>query len=179
MIFLSELACAARWTNSINALQIPVVSKKKALRPEDLASGLQSWLLEHPAQCPAAIESVVRYSHADTSFDDDASQSYTTTLHEPYSDEELVTLLRFAQSASLIEISQDGIVSFRHELIAAYFVAEYFVALGDTKIRWKVKAVYLFAHMQIIGKLIYSLLPPSRFGLDFWMSQKSMHKNLR
>ena len=55
MLFLSELACAARWTNSINALQIPVASKKKAFRPEDLATGLQNWLLEHPAQCPVAL----------------------------------------------------------------------------------------------------------------------------
>ena len=133
VIFLSELACAARWTHSINALQIPVVSKKKAFRLEDLATGLQNWLLEHPAQCPVAIESVMSYSHADTSFDEDAPQSYAATLHDPFSDEELVTLLSFAQNASLIEISQNGIVSFRHELIAAYFVAEYFVAVGDTK----------------------------------------------
>ena len=62
VIFLSELACAARWTHSINALQIPIVSKKKVFSLEDLASGLQSWLLEHQAQCPAAIESVMSYS---------------------------------------------------------------------------------------------------------------------
>ena len=54
------------------------------------------------------------YSHADTSFDEDAPQSYAATLHDPFSDEELVTLLSFAQNASLIEISQNGIVSFRH-----------------------------------------------------------------
>ena len=133
VIFLSELACAARWTHSINALQIPVVSKKKVFRLEDLASGLQSWLLEHPAQCPVAMESVMSYLQAATNFDDDASESFTTTLHDPYSHEELVTLMSFAQSASLIEISQNGILSFRHELIAAYFVAEYFVAIGDAK----------------------------------------------
>ena len=130
VIFLSELACATRWTNSINALQISVVSKKKGLRPEDLAGGLQSWLLEHPAHCPTAIESLVRYPKSDLESYDDAHLSCTSTLHEPYSEEELVTLLRFAQSASLIEISQAGVVSFRHELIAGYFVAEYVVALG-------------------------------------------------
>jgi HEAT repeat protein len=133
VIFLSQLACAARWTHSIHALQIPVVTKKKAVRLEDLASGLQNWLLEHPAQCPAALESVMSYSQADTRFDEDAPQSYAAALHDPFSDEELVTLLSFAQNASLIEISQNGSISFRHELIAAYFVAEYFVALGDTK----------------------------------------------
>ena len=133
VIFLSELACAARWTHSINALQIPIVSNKKVFRIEDLASGLQSWLLEHPAQCPTAIESVMSYFQAGTSFDDDTPESLTTTLHDPYNNEELVTLMSFAQSASLIEISQNGILSFRHELIAAYFVAEYFVAIGDAK----------------------------------------------
>ena len=133
VIFLSELACAARWTHSINALQIPGVQKKKVFRLEDLASGLQSWLLEHPVQCPTAIESVMSFSNTDTSFDDDDPQSYAATLHDPYSDEELVTLLSFAQNASLIEISQNGSVSFRHELIAAYFVAEYFVSLNQHK----------------------------------------------
>ncbi len=115
MIFLSELACATRWTNSINALQIPVTSKKKGLRPEDLAGGLQRWLLEHPAKCPTAVKSVVGHFKSD---------------QEPYGEGELVTLLSFAQSTSLIEISQAGVVSFRHELIAAYFVAEYLVASG-------------------------------------------------
>jgi len=131
VIFLSELACASRWTNSSNSLRISVVGKKRGLRPEDLAGGLQSWLLEHPAQYPAAIESAVRYSKSNTHSYDSALQ-YSSTLHEPYSEEELVKLLRFAQSTTLIEIGQDGIVTFRHELIAAYFVAEYFVALGET-----------------------------------------------
>jgi len=129
MIFLSELACATRWTNSINALQIAITSKKKGLRPEDLAGGLQSWLLEHPAQCPTAMKSVVRDFKSG---------------HEPYSEEELVSLLRFAQSTSLIEISQAGIVSFRHELIAAYFVAEYLVASGrSTTIKEGIGSVFI------------------------------------
>ena len=130
-IFLSELACAARWTNSINALQIPLASKKRELRLEDLAGGLQGWLLEHPAQCPAVVESVVGRSKSDSGAYDSAGQSYESTIHELYSEEELIKLLGFAQSASLIEISQNGIISFRHELIAAYFVAEYFVASGE------------------------------------------------
>ena len=130
VIFLSELACSARWTNSINALQIPVLGKKKGLRSEYLTGGLQNWLLEHPAQCPAAIESIVRFSKSN-SIPNGSSLQYTSSLHGPSREEELVTLLRFAQSASLIEISQGGIVSFRHELLAAYFVAEYFVALGE------------------------------------------------
>ncbi len=45
---------------------------------------------------------------------------------EPYDD--LALLLQFSLSAALIEISPDGVLSFRHELIAEYFVAEYFFA---------------------------------------------------
>jgi HEAT repeat protein len=131
VIFLSELACAARWMNSSNAIQIPSVGKKRGLELEDLAGGLQSWLSEHPAQCPITIESVVRHSNSDSDSYDGMNQSYTGTLHKPYSQEELIQLVRFAQSASFIEISQSGIISFRHELIAAYFVAEYFVASGE------------------------------------------------
>src|SRR6266480_6490798 len=100
VIFLSELACAARWTNSSNAIQIPTVGKKKGLGLEDLAGGLQSWLLEHPSQCPTAVESVVRHSQSDSDSFDGTHRSYTSTLHEPYSEEKFVKLLRFAQSAS-------------------------------------------------------------------------------
>jgi hypothetical protein len=131
VIFLSELACAARWTNSSNAIQIPTIGKKKGLRLEDLAEGLQTWLSEHLARCPIAIESVVNHPKSHSDAYDEINQSYTSTLHEPYSHEELIKLVQFAQSASLIEISPGGIVSFRHELIAAYFVAEYFVASGE------------------------------------------------
>jgi HEAT repeat protein len=130
VMFLSELACAIRSTNSVDSLRISVVGRKRGLRPEDLAGGLQSWLLEHPAQHPAAIEFAVRYSTSNSNSYDNAPQ-YTSTLREPYSEQELVTLLRFAQNTTLIEISPGGIISFRHELIAAYFVAEYFVALGE------------------------------------------------
>ncbi len=131
LIFLSELACAARWMNSSNAIQIPVVDKMKGLRLEDLAGGLQSWLSEHPAQCPVVIESVLQYAKSHSDSQDDITQPFTSTLHELYSKEKLVKLLQFAQSASLIEISPGGNVSFRHELISAYLVAEYFVALGE------------------------------------------------
>jgi len=146
VIFLSELACAARWTNSNNALQIPVVAKKRGLGLEDLAGGLQSWLLEHPSQCPTAVESVVRHSQSDSDSFDGTHRSYTSTLHEPYSEEKFVKLLRFAQSASFIEISQGGIVSFRHELIAAYFVAEYFVASGEADMMEGTGGVFIQSH---------------------------------
>ncbi len=142
-IFLSELACAIIWTNSINALQLSIVGKKRVKGLEEIARGLQSWLLEHPAQCPVEIESVVR---SNSNSYDGVLQSYKSALHEPYSEEDLIALLSFAQSASLIEISQDCILSFRHELIAAYFVAEYFVALGEATRMEETENVSIHSH---------------------------------
>ena len=131
VLFLGELACAALWTNNTNAIQIPI-SGKKRLRLEDLADGLQTWLSEHPAQWLAALQSIETPTITISDSGDGIHQAPESTLHKPYSLEELIRLLQFAQSATLIEISPHGIVSFRHELIAAYFVAEYFIALGAT-----------------------------------------------
>jgi HEAT repeat protein len=131
VLFLSELACAARLTNNTNAIQIPV-SGKKGWRFEDLAGGLQTWLSEHPAQCLAALQAIETPSMTISDSPDARNQAPESTLHELYRQEELTRLLQFAQSATLIEISPGGIVSFRHELIAAYFVAEYFIAQGVT-----------------------------------------------
>ena len=146
LIFLGELACAARWTNSSNAIQIPAVDKMKGLRIEDLAVGLHSWLSEHPAQCPLVIVSVLQYAKSRSDSQDDIIQPFTDTLHEPYSQEKLVKLLQFAQSASLIEICPGGKVSFRHELISAYLVAEYFVALGEAKMMSATSNTVVHAH---------------------------------
>src|SRR5947209_13250482 len=55
-----------------------------------------------------------------------AADEDSEPLYEPYTD--LSQLLQFALSAGLIKISPAGILSFRHELIAEYFVAEYFLA---------------------------------------------------
>ncbi len=137
LLFLGELACAARWTNSSNAIQIPF-SGKRGLRPEDLADGLQTWLSSHPARSLLALQAVENPSMSISDSQDDRDQASISMLHEPYSLEELVRLLQFAQSAALIEISPGGIVNFRHELIAAYFVAEYFVAQAE--IAWATTA---------------------------------------
>ncbi|HEX9132378.1 MAG TPA: HEAT repeat domain-containing protein, partial [Ktedonobacteraceae bacterium] len=131
LLFLSELACAARWANNTNAIQIPV-SSKKGLRLEDFAGGLQTWLSEHPAQCLSALQALDTPSMTISDSPNGMYQAPESILHEPYSQVELTGLLQFAQSAALIEISPGGIVSFRHELSAAYFVAEYFLAQGVT-----------------------------------------------
>lgn len=109
MHFLSEIACAARWTNDRNAIQLPVsATSSSGTNFEELAGELQYWLNEHPALGPFAT-------------DEDLEP-----LYEPYTD--LSQLLQFAHSAALLEISSEGMLSFRHELIADYFVAEYFLA---------------------------------------------------
>src|SRR5581483_7779747 len=78
---------------------------------EELADELQFWLDEHPAKGPFASEDA--------------------TAAAPY--DNLPQLLQFALSAALIEVSPSGVLSFRHELIAEYFVAEYFFATGNQK----------------------------------------------
>jgi HEAT repeat protein len=121
--FLSEVACAARWANDRNAIQLRVatpaaadvgatleVARSQQTSFAELADELQYWLDEHPAQGPFANEEAGEY--------------------QPY--ENLEQLLQFALSAALIEISPGGVLSFRHELIAEYFVAEYFFTTGKT-----------------------------------------------
>ena len=138
LLFLGEIACAARWTNARTAIQLPVRGKDRGLRTEDLAAALKAWLSEHPPQSLVALDAV------------GADLSRPQPIHQPTvgaqfiaspnaapntvgaqfiaPSEELSTQLQFARSAALIEISPAGIMSFRHELLAAYFVAEYFVA---------------------------------------------------
>ena len=107
LLFLSEIAA----TNNVNAIQLPVSARNRTLRIEDLAGALHTWLSEHPAQSLTAQDAV------------GTQLSTSPALHEPHSEQELARLVQFAQNAALIEISPAGILSFRHELIAEYFVA--------------------------------------------------------
>lgn len=116
--FLAEVACAARWANDRNAIQLPISSAVETgdearvpVNFPELADELQFWLGEHPALSPFVTS------------DDEES------LFEPYTN--LPRLLQFAISADLIEISSGGVLSFRHELIAEYFVAECFYAIDQ------------------------------------------------
>ncbi|HEU5230841.1 MAG TPA: hypothetical protein VFU49_23665, partial [Ktedonobacteraceae bacterium] len=118
--FLSEVACAARWANDRNAIQLRIsapaaiagTGTRVRANFDELADELRFWLDEHPAKGPFDVE------------DDEA-------FHEPY--EDLAQLLQFSLSASLIEISASGVLSFRHELITEYFVAEYFFTADSKK----------------------------------------------
>ncbi len=108
ILLLSRIACAARWLGDKDSLQLQVARGKMEVREHlgRCADELSEWLKEHPAHGAFAPD-----------------QPY-----EPYDRTTLARLLQFAQSATLIEISPGGILSFRHELIADYFVAQYFLA---------------------------------------------------
>lgn len=115
--FLSEIACAARWSNDRNAIQLRISSpaliregEKRRASLTEVTDELQIWLDEHPARGPFANENIP---------------------YQPY--EDLAQLLQFALSAALIEISPGGVLSFRHELITEYFVAEYFYTVDGIK----------------------------------------------
>jgi HEAT repeat protein len=122
--FLSEVACAARWANDRNAIQLRISSPVSTSTTDQSAPGkfnfdelgdeLRYWLDEHPAQGPFASED-----------GEDLEDAF------PYDDRPL--LLQFALTAGLIDISPGGVLSFRHELIAEYFVAEYFFAFSNRK----------------------------------------------
>lgn len=120
--FLSEIACAARWANDRNAIQLHVSTPPATIGREarggpsfvELADELQYWLDEHQAHGPFAT----------AEGNDEPSQGQ-------YDD--LALLLQFSLSAVLIEVSASGVLSFRHELIAEYFVAEYFFAVNKKR----------------------------------------------
>ena len=114
--FLSEVACAARWANDRNAIQLRVATStgediRIGASLDELADELRFWLDEHPPENPFA--------------------GGEEPGIEPYDD--LPQLLQFALSSALIEVSPSGVLSFRHELIAEYFVAEYFYAVDRIK----------------------------------------------
>ncbi len=109
LLFLGEIATAARWSNTPLAIQLH--EHEHLLRIglpslEEHASALQGWLGKH--------------------IDD---MFLSDNLHEAYNRAEISELLAFALDSTLLEISPHGILSFHHELLAAYVVAEYFVTL--------------------------------------------------
>ena len=94
--FLSEVACAARWAQDRNAIQLlapargGVTAHREAGDFEVIRVELTSWLHEHPAQGPFVVES------------EPVAGSYG----------DIAPLLHFAQSAGVIDISSDGVLSF-------------------------------------------------------------------
>ena len=113
--FLSEIACAARWTGARDTIQLPLSGAEgeagKTPGNAELAEGLLVWLDEHSLQGAFVTD--------------------TLSWHEPYDGLECSELLQFAQNAGLIDLSSNGVLCFRHELIAEYFVAEFFCAMDS------------------------------------------------
>lgn len=116
--FLSELACAARWVNASCVIQLATASVSleeggNSATFMALADELHAWLEEHPAMGPFIAKN-----------DTDASAQF-------YDD--LAQIVEFVWRAGLIEISPGGVLSFRHRLIAEYFVAEAFYTAASNK----------------------------------------------
>ncbi|HET7638297.1 MAG TPA: hypothetical protein VFK47_06090, partial [Ktedonobacteraceae bacterium] len=101
---LSSIACAARWSGDPYALNISV-SVRWERTDEAVAEGLVAWLNEC---APRGLLD-------------------GTPLQFTYDLKALANILDYAQDAGLIELSSQGILSFRHALFADYWVAEYFL----------------------------------------------------
>jgi HEAT repeat protein len=152
LAFLGEIACAARWANDRNAIKLPIsTAKGKATRAphsEELARELQAWLDEHPPQGAFATGTEGGTTGTEgggqgagesggQGEDEGGGQGagkltpLLTTERRGASLAAPSKLVQFAQSAGLIDIGADGVLSFCHELIAAYLVAAYFSAMDS------------------------------------------------
>jgi HEAT repeat protein len=103
--FLGRLAYLARWAGDGSAIQLHVSGQ--------LADALQAWLDEHPAPYPFKIN--------------EANQIVS------FASDDLPLLLQFALDTGLIDFVSDGVLSFGHELIAEYFIAEYFALTAQAQ----------------------------------------------
>src|SRR5712692_3473767 len=105
---LRRMACAARWSDDPYSIEfrIAIEHLRSGAHSEVLAEALLTWLEEHPAHSAFSPQKP----------------------YKPYDRTLLAQLLQFAQSAGLVDIGAGGILSFRHELVADYLVAEYFLA---------------------------------------------------
>ncbi|MFL5666929.1 MAG: NACHT domain-containing protein, partial [Ktedonobacteraceae bacterium] len=107
---LSNIACAAHWAGDPYALHISV-SVHGGQPDEAVAEGLVAWLNE------CAPKGLLEGTPSQFTYDLTA----------------LANILGFAQDAGLIELSSQGILSFRHALFADYWAAEYFLNNATTE----------------------------------------------
>lgn len=110
LLFLSEVACAAHWTDNKCAIQLPIVSATDTAPSfARTAVALHSWLQVYPARYPFGSD----------------SETDPEALHGAYTVDKMADLLQAARQAALIEIHPDGVLSFRHALVASSLVATY------------------------------------------------------
>src|SRR5260370_32627398 len=102
VLFLSEIAYAARWTNTVNTIQLPVSRREKALRTQKLAVVLQNWRSEDLAKSLVALQAVEMPSMALPHAQEGVNEALTNTVQNSLSRHGLATLRKFAQSAALI-----------------------------------------------------------------------------
>lgn len=126
---LSEAACAVRWASDLTtrsassrrAVQLNVsVSRNSRAYYRNLADQMTEWLDSNHAKEPFIFD-----KQSDLLLD-------LEPAHEQLS-ESLPELIAFAQRAGLVDISASGELRFQHELLAEYFVAEYF-RMVDNKV---------------------------------------------
>lgn len=109
--FLGQIACHARRHNIRGGIplgqRMAGAEAQRSIPIEELAERLRLWLEDRSEERDFKGQLVQR----------PAPRRYTPG--------EFVQLLKFAQDVPLITISYNGVLSFSHELIAEYFVAEY------------------------------------------------------
>ncbi len=99
-VFLSAVACTGRRNKQRNAIQLGRRDRSPSL--DELALAVIHWLNEYRSE-------------------DDLYASYDHVT--------VASLLQIAQNAEIITISRNGALSYKHELIAEYFAAEYLNAV--------------------------------------------------
>ncbi|HJT58986.1 MAG TPA: HEAT repeat domain-containing protein [Ktedonobacteraceae bacterium] len=114
VLFLSLIACTARRCKLRNAIQLGRAGNRgretaRTMSLPEIAARLQLWL---DGNATPETDMTGQYTHR-------------PPAHKTYTQAEIEQLALFAQSAALITLSQNGVLSFRHELIAEYFAARY------------------------------------------------------
>jgi HEAT repeat protein len=124
--FLSVLACAAYWGDERYAFQLDISSAAiKERRTSELADALRAWLDKHPAYGPFIGNEQIDIASYD-----------------------IAQMLLLTLDAELVNISLDGVFSFRHELLEQYFVAEYFIATDSGLSAAKIIQKELLTHVE-------------------------------
>ncbi|HVU66393.1 MAG TPA: HEAT repeat domain-containing protein, partial [Ktedonobacteraceae bacterium] len=120
LLFLRELACVARWKGDSDVLSLPAQVHQALEAPESersLQQVLLAWAREQQVYFPFAENAVF-------------------ALAESLPDEQTIAIFQHAYRAGLIEVDEQGILSFRHTLLVSALLAEYLAGfLGSVSLR--------------------------------------------